>query len=275
MESLQRLSSIHELVLHFVNLSTILKSDEKTQKIIRCDEGDNAGLLLDMSAFLQTASRFSCITFDWDGTLFDSTAIIVRCIQEAVREVGGTVPSDAQASYVIGLGLMQALAHAAPDVRPEKYPALGAAYKRQWALHVDDISFFPGTLAMLLDLKARGLKLAVATGKSRRGLDDVLARELEGVKLSTVFDGTRTADQTAGKPDPLMLHELMDELDVPAEQMLMIGDTTHDLLLARNAGVASAGVSFGAHAHDAFAPYSPLFVAHSMQELHSWLVQNV
>lgn len=226
-----------------------------------------------MNMSIQTA-RFDCITFDWDGTLFDSTAIIVRCIQAAVVEVGGAKPSDKAAAYVIGLGLMQALAHAAPDVPKEKYPALGEAYKRQWALHVDDISFFPGTMPMLLALQTRGHKLAVATGKSRRGLDEVLVRELEGVKLSALFDASRTADQTAGKPDPLMLHELMEELDVAPERMLMIGDTTHDLLLARNAGVASVGVSFGAHAHEAFAEYSPLFVAHSMQELHDWLLEN-
>jgi phosphoglycolate phosphatase len=218
--------------------------------------------------------RFDCITFDWDGTLFDSTAIIVRCIQAAVVEVGGVRPTDAQAAYVIGLGLMQALAHAAPDVPKEKYPQLGEAYRKQWALHVDDISFFPGTMPMLQALQARGQKLAVATGKSRRGLDEVLQRSLDGVKLSALFDASRTADQTAGKPDPLMLHELMEQLDVRPERMLMIGDTTHDLLLARNAGVASVGVSFGAHAHEAFAPYSPLFVAHSMQELHAWLLEN-
>ncbi|MBS7806331.1 HAD-IA family hydrolase [Variovorax sp. PCZ-1] len=227
-----------------------------------------------MSSISTSQRHFDCITFDWDGTLFDSTAIITRCIQGAVAEVGGTVPSDKEASYVIGLGLMQALAHAAPDVPKEKYPALGEAYKRQWALHVDDISFFPGTMPMLRDLQARGKKLAVATGKSRRGLDEVLQRELDGIKLSHLFDATRTADQTAGKPDPLMLNELMQELDVKPERMLMIGDTTHDLLLARNAGVASVGVSFGAHAHADFAQYEPLFVAHSMKELHVWLLEN-
>jgi phosphoglycolate phosphatase len=226
------------------------------------------------SAHSISSRRFNCITFDWDGTLFDSTAIIVRCIQEAVREVGGTVPSDTQASYVIGLGLMQALAHAAPDVPPEKYPALGEAYRRQWVLHVDDISFFPGTLALLQDLKQRGYKLAVATGKSRKGLNEVLLHELEGIQLSSLFDASRTADQTAGKPDPRMLNELMDELDIQPARMLMVGDTTHDLQLALNAGVPSVGVSFGAHAHEAFADFAPLFVAHSMQELHAWLLHN-
>ena len=227
-----------------------------------------------MTAKTTFPERFDCITFDWDGTLFDSTAIITRCIQGAVVEVGGARPTDEAASYVIGLGLMQALAHAAPDVPPEKYPALGEAYKRQWALHVDDIDFFPGTMQMLLDLKARGLKLAVATGKSRRGLDEVLQRELNGIKLKTLFDATRTADQTAGKPDPLMLLELIEALDVAPQRMLMIGDTTHDLLLARNAGVASVGVSFGAHAAEAFAEYLPLHIAHSMADLHDWLNKN-
>jgi phosphoglycolate phosphatase len=228
---------------------------------------------MNMSA-VSRLRRFDCIAFDWDGTLFDSTAIIVRSIQAAVVEVGGTMPTDQQASYVIGLGLMQALAHAAPDVPKEKYPALGEAYKRHWSQHADDISFFPGTLEMLQAQQSSGKKLAVATGKSRRGLDEVLQRELSGVKLALLFDCSRTADQTAGKPDPLMLREIMEELDVPPEKLLMIGDTTHDLLLARNAGVASVGVSFGAHPHDAFAEYEPLFIAHSMRELHDWLITN-
>jgi phosphoglycolate phosphatase len=117
-----------------------------------------------MNTALAHARRFDCITFDWDGTLFDSTAIIVRCIQGAVVEVGGERPSDQAAAYVIGLGLMQALAHAAPDVPPEKYPALGEAYRRQWAMHVDDISFFAGTMPMLRALQMRGGHWQVTPG---------------------------------------------------------------------------------------------------------------
>jgi phosphoglycolate phosphatase len=264
LEMMRRLQKSSFLMRPFVSLKQQTSSSE-TSFLIHSNM---------LKPLFLSSRRFDCITFDWDGTLFDSTAIITRCIQGAVREVGGTVPSDKEASYVIGLGLMQALAHAAPDVPREKYPELGEAYKRQWALHVDDISFFPGTMQMLQQLQARGHKLAVATGKSRRGLDEVLQRELGGIKLGALFDATRTADQTAGKPDPLMLHELLEELDIQPERMLMIGDTTHDLLLARNAGVASVGVSFGAHPHEAFAEYSPLFVAHSMQELHDWLIQN-
>ncbi|MEA3393780.1 MAG: HAD-IA family hydrolase [Pseudomonadota bacterium] len=214
--------------------------------------------------------QFDLIAFDWDGTLFDSTAIITRCIQLAVRDVGGTVPSDEQASYVIGMALMQALAHAAPDVPEEKYPELGARYRYHYMAHQNDISLFGGVLAMLEDLKARHHWLTVATGKSRRGLDEVL----QTVELKGMFNGSRTADETAGKPHPRMLQELMREFGVEPERTLMIGDTTHDLQMALNAGCASVGVSYGAHEPDAFQALQPRHVAHSVRDLHDWLLQN-
>ncbi|SFU86208.1 phosphoglycolate phosphatase [Polaromonas sp. YR568] len=214
--------------------------------------------------------NFDLIAFDWDGTLFDSTKIIVRCIQAAVRDVGGTVPTDKEAGYVIGLGLMQALAHAAPDVPPEKYPQLGERYRHHYTAHFNDLSLFEGVLPLLDALKARGHLLAVATGKSRRGLDEVLRT----VELKGVFDGSRTADETAGKPDPLMLRELMAEFDVAPARVLMVGDTTHDLQMAVNAGCPSVGVSYGAHEPEAFTALSPRHVAHSVQELHDWLLAN-
>lgn len=223
-----------------------------------------------MSAKNFRPRRFDLIAFDWDGTLFDSTAIIVRCIQAAVRDVGGTVPSDSAAAYVIGMGLMQALAHAAPDVPPEKYTELGNRYRFHYLQHQDDLSLFDGVLPMLASLREQGHLLAVATGKSRRGLDEVL----QAVDLRGVFDGSRTADQTAGKPHPLMLQELMAEFDVPPERLLMIGDTTHDLQMAQNAGCASVGVSYGAHEPDAFHALQPLYVAHSVAQLHAWLLQE-
>ena len=180
--------------------------------------------------------QFDLIAFDWDGTLFDSTKIIVRCIQAAVRDVGGATPTDKAAAYVIGLGLAQALAHAAPDVPPEKYPELGMRYRHHYASHFNDLSLFEGVLPLLDALKARGHLLAVATGKSRRGLDDAL----QSAELKGVFDGSRTADETAGKPDPLMLHQLMAQFDLPADRVLMIGDTTHDLQMALNAACAAS-----------------------------------
>ena len=223
-----------------------------------------------MSAKNFRPRRFDLIAFDWDGTLFDSTAIIVRCIQAAVRDVGGTVPTDKEAAYVIGMGLMQALAHAAPDVPPEKYTELGNRYRFHYIQHQDDLSLFEGVLPLLNDLRERGHLLAVATGKSRRGLDEAL----HSVDLRGVFDGSRTADQTAGKPHPLMLQELMAEFDVAPERLLMIGDTTHDLQMAVNARCASVGVSYGAHEPDAFHALQPLAVVHSVRELHDWLLHN-
>lgn len=214
--------------------------------------------------------RYDLIAFDWDGTLFDSTAIITRSIQMAVRDVGGTVPDDRQASYVIGMALSQALAHAAPDVPPEKYPELGARYRHHYLAHEGDLTLFDGVIDMLVELKQRHHWLTVATGKSRVGLDRVLQLS----QLRGVFDGSRTADETAGKPHPRMLHELMREFGVDPGRVLMIGDTTHDLQMALNAGCDSIGVSYGAHEPDAFAELKPRHVAHSVRELHDWLLEN-
>jgi phosphoglycolate phosphatase len=214
--------------------------------------------------------RFDLIAFDWDGTLFDSTKIIVRCIQRAVVDVGGAMPSDKDASYVIGMGLMQALAHAAPDVPKEKYPQLGARYRYHYTAQQNDIALFDGVLALLEQLKARHHWLAVATGKSRRGLDEALG----SVQLRGMFDGSRTADETAGKPHPLMLQELMSEFGAEPRRTLMIGDTTHDLQMALNAGCAAVGVSYGAHEPGDFDALGPLFVAHTVAELHAWLLKN-
>jgi phosphoglycolate phosphatase len=214
--------------------------------------------------------RFDLIAFDWDGTLFDSTQIIVHCIQQAVSDVGGTVPSDTAAAYVIGMGLMEALAHAAPDVPRERYAELGAHYRRHYMARQDDLSLFPGVLPMLAALRERNHWLAVATGKSRRGLDEVLSSEA----LHGVFDGSRTADETAGKPDPRMLHELMGEFGTEPGRTLMIGDTTHDLQMALNAGCPSVAVSYGAHDTAGFEALRPQVVVHSVRELHDWLLEH-
>lgn len=214
--------------------------------------------------------QFDLIAFDWDGTLFDSTAVIVRCIQRAVVEVGGALPAPKAASYVIGMALREALAHAAPDVPPERYNDLTAAYRRHYLADQNELSLFEGVLPLLADLRARHHWLAVATGKSRRGLDEVL----DTVQLRGMFDGSRTADETAGKPHPRMLHELIRQFGVEPERTLMVGDTTHDLQMALNAGCASVGVSYGAHEPDGFHALGPRFIAHSVPALHAWLLEN-
>jgi phosphoglycolate phosphatase len=214
--------------------------------------------------------RFDLIVFDWDGTLFDSTGLIVRCIQAACADVGTDVPSDRDASYVIGLGLADALRHAAPALPRERYRELADRYRRHYMASQHDLVLFEGTLAMLQGLKARDHWLGVATGKTRRGLDEAL----QSAELRGLFDATRTADETAGKPDPLMLLELMRELGSSPERTLMVGDTTHDLQLAKNAGCPSVAVSFGAHEPEAFVEFAPLHVAHSTAELDTWLARH-
>jgi len=214
--------------------------------------------------------RFDLIVFDWDGTLFDSTGLIVQCIQAACRDLGIAVPSAERAAYVIGLGLHDALQHAAPGLPSERYPELGRRYRHHYFARQHELVLFPGTLEMLGALKARNHWLAVATGKSRAGLDEALAHS----SLQAVFDATRTADETASKPHPMMLEQLMGEFGVEPARTLMVGDTTHDLQLAANAGTASLGVSYGAHEPAAFGAHGPLAVLHSTRELHGWLLDH-
>ena len=217
----------------------------------------------------RAASTF--IAFDWDGTLFDSTALITRSIQAACADLGVAVPSDKDASYVIGMGLIEALAtrRARPAARAS-YRELGTRYRHHYFARQHELVLFEGTLTMLQALKARNHWLSVATGKSRNGLDEALA----SVELRGMFDATRTADETASKPDPRMLLELMREFGVEPERTLMVGDTTHDLQLAVNAGTACVGVSYGAHEPASFAEFSPLHIAHSVHDLSDWLAHH-
>ena len=219
--------------------------------------------------------KYDLIVFDWDGTLFDSTAIITRCIQAAVEDVGGKRPTREQASHVIGLNLMEALAHAAPDVPKEKYPQLGDRYRHHFFAQQEEISLFDGVIDLLIELKRQHYWVTIGTGKSRKGLDVTLERDVQvgsaNVKLATLFDGSRTADQTQGKPNPQMLFELMREFGVDASRTLMVGDTTHDLQMALNAGVNSVGVSYGAHEADFLETCKPLAIVHSVAELRAWL----
>ena len=173
-------------------------------------------------------------------------------------------------STSLGLGLQDALRHAVPDLAAERYPELGLRYRHHYFASQHELSMFAGTLDMLQALKARHHWLAVATGKGRRGLDEALAH----AQLKGLFDATRTADETASKPDPRMLNELMRELGADPQRTLMIGDTTHDLQLARNAGTPCVAVSYGAHEPDAFDAFEPLAIAHSTRELHDWLMAH-
>lgn len=217
-----------------------------------------------------TGLKYQLICFDWDGTLFDSTAVIVSCIQQAVVDLGGARPDAGAAAQVIGLSLGPALARVAPDIAPGRELALRNRYLYHWARHQDDVQLFEGVLPLLHALRRKGHDLAVATGKSRRGLDSALMRpELQGI-----FHASRTADETAGKPDPQMMQELMDELACTPEQTLLVGDTTHDLKMAVNAGVAGLAVTWGAHSAGQLQALHPVFLAHCVPELQSWLERH-
>jgi phosphoglycolate phosphatase len=214
--------------------------------------------------------RFDLVVFDWDGTLFDSTALIVQSIQASCLDLGVPVPGDREAAFVIGLGLRDALERAVPSLDPSRYPELVERYRHHYVRRQHDLALFPGVLPLLHALRARHHWLAVATGKSRRGLDEALA----STELKGLFDGSRTADETRSKPDPQMLHELMREFGAEPERTLMIGDTTHDLQLAENAGTASVAVGYGAHDPAAFDAHAPLHIADSVESLARWLLTH-
>ena len=214
--------------------------------------------------------RFKLIVFDWDGTLADSTAIISLAIREALREMGEPVPDDEAARYVIGLGLADALRTVAPALPAARYSELVAHYRTRYLAAEQDIPMFAGAVDLLAELDDAGYYLAVATGKSRMGLDRVLTKN----GLARRFHATRCADEGLPKPHPDMLLHLMDRLGMDRAETLMIGDTTHDLLLARNAGVQAVAVTYGAHAREPLARLEPIGTAHSMTDLAQWLRTN-
>jgi phosphoglycolate phosphatase len=213
--------------------------------------------------------RFDLIVFDWDGTLIDSTATIARAIQAAAADLDLAVPSFERASHVIGLGLRDALAVAVPSLPPARAAEFSARYRYHYLAAEDTLALFAGAEALLATLKGEGLQLAVATGKNTAGLQ----RALAFTGLATYFSATRCADQTAPKPHPAMLEELCEELDTPATRTLMVGDTTHDLEMARAAGTASVAVASGAHPRDQLERCSPLAVLDSVRDLHPWMRQ--
>jgi phosphoglycolate phosphatase len=214
--------------------------------------------------------QFDLIVFDWDGTLMDSTAHITRSIQAACRDLGLPVPADESASYVIGLGLKDALQICAPTLAPTEYPRLAERYRFHFLTTNQKTELFEGVRDMLQDLRDQGYFLAVATGKSRVGLN----RALDESRLTSLFDSTRCADETFSKPHPAMLHELTRELGQDVARTVMIGDTTHDLQMAQNAGVAGVGVTYGAHPADSLTAMQPRFCADSVEALAGWLREH-
>ncbi|MDM5178595.1 HAD-IIIA family hydrolase [Massilia sp. CCM 8695] len=214
--------------------------------------------------------QFDLIVFDWDGTLMDSTSTIVKCIQAAAKDLGLPIPRDDAASHVIGLGLHEAMQAVMPNIDPAFYPRMVERYRFHFLSKDHELVLFKGVREMLTELSQEAYFLAVATGKSRVGLN----RSLNAVGLLSLFDATRCADETFSKPHPAMLQELTRELGQDMKRTVMIGDTTHDVLMANNAGAAAIAVQYGAHPHEQLSACNPIYSAESVAQLRTWLSEN-
>ena len=210
---------------------------------------------------------YELVVFDWDGTLMDSTHVIATSLQAACRDVGIAVPSGEDARYVIGLNLADTFAHVAPDLDEPGRVRLGERYRHHFLAREHEMPLYGGVREMLDDLLARGHRLAVATGKARRGLD----RVLDSTGLRDRFEATRCADEGFAKPHPDMLLMLLGITGVEARNAVMVGDTTHDLDLAANAGVDGVAVSYGAHAEALLATRPAKARFSRVADLHRWL----
>ncbi len=218
----------------------------------------------------QPERRYPLIVFDWDGTLIDSASTIVECIQQASRDMGLQVPDRDTASHVIGLGLHDALRFAGPGLERAQYMDFVAHYRRHFLRREEAMTLFPGISLLMAALRERGHRLAVATGKSRQGLE----RALDASGLRSHFAATRCADETHPKPHPAMLLELLEALSLEPAQALMIGDTSHDLEMAKSADVDAVAVTYGAHPEARLRQLRPLALAASVAELESWLTRH-
>ena len=214
---------------------------------------------------------YAAVIFDWDGTVMDSTHTIVTAIQNACADLALPVPPAEQASWVIGLSLESALYRCVPDLTTEQYPRFLERYRHHFLARDPEIKLFDGIERVLGSLRERQVTLGVATGKSRVGLDRVLRAK----QLHDMFHATRCADESQSKPHPAMLFELMDELDLKPEQVLMVGDTTHDIHMATAAGVDSMAVTYGAHDKQTLLAAEPTVMISSVRDMHHWLLDRV
>jgi phosphoglycolate phosphatase len=211
--------------------------------------------------------RFDLVVWDWDGTIVDSTSAIADAIVGAAVDLGLPAPSERDARWVIGLGLLEAIHHAVPAIRREQMPAFIERYRVHYLKRDAELKTFEGIPELLRGLDAAGVPLAVATGKSRVGLNRALVQTGFGPR----FAATRCADEGAPKPDPWMLRDLGEVLQTPPSRMVMIGDTTHDVGMAKAAGAASVAVLYGAHDAGSLHAIGPDAVADTVPTLADWL----
>lgn len=214
--------------------------------------------------------QFELLVFDWDGTLMDSAAAISESLQAACTDLGLPVPSRERARHVIGLGLTDALAYVLPELPTPDYPKVLDQFRAHFLRRDTGTTLFAGAKEMISELHDAGFMLAVATGKSRRGLD----RALHATGLHGYFDTTRCADEGFSKPHPGMLEAVMDNLATAPAATVMIGDTTHDMEMAKAAGVAAVAVTYGAHERAVLNACKPLAMMDELQGLHRWILEQ-
>lgn len=215
--------------------------------------------------------QYRAVIFDWDGTLLDSTHHIVGALLGACRDLGLREPSREEAGWVIGLSLQAALYRLVPELGADRVDDFVDRYRTHFMALQHEMHLFEGQAQLLRDLSAGGSVLGVATGKSRRGLDDSIRR----LGLQEVFRATRTVDEARGKPDPDMLLQLLAELGLDPAAVLMVGDTTHDVLMARAAGVDSLAVAYGAHAASLLESARPTAMAATVPDMQAWIRARV
>ncbi|SNR83385.1 phosphoglycolate phosphatase [Methylobacillus rhizosphaerae] len=216
------------------------------------------------------SKQFDLIVFDWDGTLANSTQIIVNSIRQAAVESGLEDPGQLAASSIIGLGLREAIEQLFGVITQEQLQQMAARYNVHYNARQDDVLLFEHAYETVTRLNRQGYMLGVATGKGRRGLNHALAHS----GLGELIHGTRCVDECHSKPHPQMLMELMDEFGVEPGRTLMVGDTSFDLQMAQNAKVASLGVTYGAHPLERLLPHSPLAHFDEFATLSQWLELN-
>jgi phosphoglycolate phosphatase len=216
-----------------------------------------------------SVNSFRLLVFDWDGTLMDSIGSIVACTRATLEDLGLPGLPDEKIRGTIGLGLRETVDVLWPGGGDEVFSQVLECYRKHWLATWRDLPLlFDGVSEMLAELAADGYLLAVATGKSRRGLDHVL----EQTGLAKVFHATRTVDEAFSKPHPQMLLDILDELGVPARDAVMVGDTTYDLEMAQNAGTASVGVCTGSHCREELERFGPVACLEGVVGLREWLV---
>ncbi|AXQ29131.1 HAD family hydrolase [Solimonas sp. K1W22B-7] len=224
-----------------------------------------------MSAAAAAGVRPQLLIFDWDGTLADSAAAIVQTMQVAIRALSLPTRDDKTIRELIGLGMNDVLTRLFPELELDALKALLERYRAQWVTETAEAPLFPGALEALEALHGQGYRLAVATGKSRRGLDRSLRHHAE---IRCLLVGSRTADETASKPDPLMLRELLEAEDLKADQALMIGDTEYDMAMAAAIGMPCAGVLCGVHDAARLRLFSPAVLLEDVSGLPAWLTAS-